>query len=125
MGDDDSKEEQQNLKAKIKLRLEATNKLTSVIPNMYLQRTFNKIAGTSMEEHLTYLEATGDFHEKLRLYFYPRIFENVYADTIDWNQFKPEFYRATLDIKPFKTVLPLILSTLFFILISIPKIRNL
>lgn len=125
MGDDDSKEEQQNLKAKIKLRLEATNKLTSVIPNMYLQRTFNKIAGTSMEEHLTYLEATGDFHEKLRLYFYPRIFENVYADTIDWNQFKPEFYRATSDIKPFKTVLPLILSTLFFILISIPKIRNL
>jgi len=43
-----------------------------------LQLMFNELAGSSLNQHLRFLEATDDFHEELRLFFYPIIFDNDY-----------------------------------------------
>ncbi len=125
MGDDDSKKEQDALKEKIKLREQTSKRIASLVPNMHLQLVFNQLAGTSMSQQMDYLEATDTFHEKLRLFFYPKIFENKHANTVDWNQFTPEYHETRPNVSPIKSMMPIIISSIFMILISIPMTRRL
>ncbi|WP_299312079.1 DUF3526 domain-containing protein [uncultured Aquimarina sp.] len=125
MGDDDSKNEQEALKEKIKLREQTSRQIASVIPNMHLQLVFNRLSGTSMSQQMDYLEATDAFHERLRLFFYPKIFKKQNADTVDWSQFTPEYHKTTSNISPIQSVIPIIIALIFMILISIPMTRRL
>ncbi|GAA4272444.1 DUF3526 domain-containing protein [Aquimarina gracilis] len=125
MGDDDSKKQQEALNDKIKLREQTSRQIATVIPNMHLQLVFNQLAGTSMNQQMEYLEATDAFHEKLRLFFYPKIFEGQHADTIDWNQFKPEYYETEHNLKPIWSIMPIVMASIGMLLISIPMIRRL
>ncbi|WP_109434263.1 DUF3526 domain-containing protein [Aquimarina sp. AU119] len=125
MGDDDSKTQQNALSEKIELRERTSKQIASVIPNMYIQLAFNLSAGTSMSQHIEYLNETEAFHERLRLFFYPKIFEEQHADTIDWNQFTPEYYNTKANLKPVQDMLPLLLASVFMMLISIPMVRRL
>ncbi|TPN87378.1 DUF3526 domain-containing protein [Aquimarina algicola] len=124
MGDDDSKTQREALDQKIKLREQTSMQIASVVPNMHLQLAFNQIAGTSMGQQIDYLEATHAFHEKLRLFFYPKIFEGKHADTIDWDQFTPEYYEIESKVQPTKYLVPLLLASILMVLLSIPKARK-
>ncbi len=124
MGDDDSKGEKEALNDKIKQREKTSKFMASILPNMHLQLAFNYLAGTSMSRQMNYLNATGKFHEKLRLFFYPKIFENHKAEMIDWAQFKPEHFRTDINIKPSRLVLPTLLASLLMVLLSIPNVRK-
>ena len=125
MGDDDSRKERAALLAKIKLREQTSRSMASLLPNMHVQLAFNQLAGTSSEQHIDFLNATEAFHEKLRLYFYPRIFEGDKAETIDWEQFAPEYHQTNTTVKPLRAIMPLVLATAFMVLLSIPKARRL
>ncbi len=125
MGDDDSENEQNAFSEKIRLRENKSVQIASVIPNMHLQLTFNQLAGTSMSQQLEYLNAIDEFHEKLRLFFYPKIFEGKLANTIDWSQFVPEYYKTKTTLKPIKTIIPLIIASIVMIILSIPMIKRL
>ena len=125
MGDDDSKNERENLVDKIKLREQASREMASMVPNMHLQLAFNRLAGTSLGQHMDFLNATEAFHEKLRLFFYPKIFEQHKAESIDWKQFTPTYYQTNTDAKPLWTILPLLLATALMALLSIPKAQRL
>ncbi|GAA3515102.1 DUF3526 domain-containing protein [Aquimarina addita] len=125
MGDDDSKKEREALNKKIRLREQTSKKLATAVPNMYIQLIFNQLSGTSMSQQLNYLDATRQFHEKLRLFFYPTIFEGKKADVIDWSQFTPEYYKERLPVSWLQTILPMILASLFIFLLSIPMIKKL
>ncbi len=125
MGDDDSKNQRDALSKKIKVREQVSKQIASIIPNMHTQLVFNLSAGTSMSQHMGYLNETEAFHEKLRLFFYPKIFEKQDADTIDWSQFTPEYYKTETNLTPVRDLIPLLLASLFMILVSIPMIRRL
>ena len=125
MGDDDSKNERAALNEKIKVRSHVSNQIASVVPNMHLQLAFNQLAGTSLVQHLDYLKATEQFHEKLRLFFYPKIFEEVQADTIDWRQFTPEYHTIKRTITPTPLISPLLIAIAVVLLLSIPMARRL
>ena len=125
MGDDDSKKEKDALSSKIELREQTSRWIASVVPNIHLQLYFNQLAGTSMGQHMNYLQETEAFHEKLRLFFYPKIFEEQHADTVDWKQFKPEYHKAKADLVPMQGMLPLIVASVLLIAFAIPKIRRL
>ena len=125
MGDDDSKSQQDALNEKISVRERTSTQIASIIPNMHIQLAFNQLAGTSMNQHMNYLDETKAFHEKLRLFFYPKIFEEQKAEVIDWNQFTPEYYKKEAYIKPVKEILPLLLAVACMLLISIPMTRRL
>ncbi len=125
MGDDDSKNQQDSLSKKIKLRENISKQISSIIPNMHIQLAFNASAGTSMSQHIDYLHETEAFHEKLRLFFYPKIFEEQHADAINWNQFVPEYSKKENDIESVKNMMPLLVASVLMILISIPMIRKL
>ena len=111
MGDDESLEESKAMRAKIKQRENASRWLATAIPTMHTQLVFNDIARTSLSSHLQLLDQTRDFHERLRLYFYPKIFENAPVKSEDWEKFKPEYARAENTISITHALLPLFLLT--------------
>ncbi len=125
MGDDDSKKEQDALSEKIQLREQTSKRIASIVPNMHMQLAFNQLAGTSMSQHMEYLEATDAFHEKLRLFFYPKIFQAQHADTVDWEQFTPEYYTTKNKPHAVQAILPLVVACIIVLLVSIPMIRRL
>ncbi|MFM7857596.1 MAG: DUF3526 domain-containing protein, partial [Flammeovirgaceae bacterium] len=111
MGDDESLEESKAMRAKIKQREKASRWLATAILTMHTQLVFNDIARTSLSSHLQLLDQTRDFHERLRLYFYPKIFENAPVKSEDWEKFKPEYARAQNTISITHVFLPLFLLT--------------
>lgn len=111
MGDDESLKERMAMRAKIKQRESASRWLATAIPTMHTQLLFNDIARTNLSSHLQLLDQTREFHERLRLYFYPKIFENVPVKSEDWKKFKPEYTRAENTISITFALLPLFLLT--------------
>ena len=125
MGDDDSNAQQLALAKKIRLRENISASISSWIPNLHLQLTLNQLAGTSMQQHMDYLKATEAFHERLRLFFYPKVFEQLYADTINWAQFKPVFHKAEVPASSLQRCLPLLLSIFFISIMILPVLKRL
>ena len=124
MGDDDSNAEQIALDEKIRLREQSSAMISSFVPNLHLQLTLNQLAGTSMRQHMDYLKEAEAYHEHLRLFFYPKVFEELHADTIDWSKIKPIFHKTAVSTSPLKRCFPLILSIFLVGLISIPVARR-
>ena len=124
MGDDDSSAQQEALDKKINLREKTSALIAQWIPNLHLQLTLNQLAGTSMRQHMDYLNEAEAYHERLRLFFYPKVFEELHADTIDWSKIKPVFHKTAVSTSPLKRCFPLILSIFLVGLISIPVARR-
>lgn len=125
MGDDDSQQQREALDAKIRVREQASRALATMVPNMHVQLVFNRLAGTSTTQQLKYLDATKDFHEQLRLFFYPKVFNKSKADTVPWEDFKPAYYKTKSELGVVQTVLPVAVIILILIIISIPMLRRL
>lgn len=121
MGDDESKVEREAMYGKIRSREKLSKKIAQFFPPLQVQLSMNDIANTGLSHHIEFLNATTDFHEKLRLQFYPKIFEDQPASTINWNAYKPEYFKSTSDFNLLKNMLSIILITLFLISTAILK----
>ncbi|UXP30786.1 DUF3526 domain-containing protein [Reichenbachiella agarivorans] len=108
MGDDESLEQSNAMREKLMQREHASRLIALAIPTMYTQLLFNDIANTSLGDHLAFQDKTNEFHEKTRLYFYPKIFENRPVKSEDWSQFKPKYFSKNTDSHPLKLIWPLI-----------------
>jgi ABC-2 type transport system permease protein len=111
MGDDESLQQRKEMRDKILLREKVSRSFGLVIPTMHVQLLFNDIAKTSLRDHLRFLDKTNEFHERMRLYFYPKIFENGAVKDEDWSKFKPEYFSTSDEINWFLLILPLLIST--------------
>ena len=112
MGDDDSRIERDLMNEKIRKREQLGKNIALFFPPLQVQLSMNSIAKTSLSDQMNFLNATTDFHEKLRLDFYPKIFENVSADTVNWDQYKPEYFKKIEVANIFKTSAPILIITL-------------
>lgn len=74
MGDDESRQDAQDLKTKLRQREVASSSIALLIPTLHTQLVFNDLAESGLKNQLNFLEAVEAFHEKNRLYFYPKIF---------------------------------------------------
>lgn len=110
MGDDESQQEGLELKHKLQQREQATAVFAYFSPSIHTQLAFNRLAAADLQQQLQYWEATERFHEKLRLYFYPRIFENTAVKTEKWDSFRVERFVAVVEVDWGKIVLPFALS---------------
>lgn len=116
LGDKESRGESEAMQDKILQRQAMSNQIAQFIPSMHTLLTFNSLAETSLLNHMSFLQYGNDFHEKIRLYFYPKIFSNAAPDKVEWNQFKPEFYEAKdQSVNLFDSVLPLLLGIVIFL----------
>ncbi|MCI9843343.1 DUF3526 domain-containing protein [Flavobacterium pectinovorum] len=112
MGDDESAVQSKELETKLKQRNEAGQNIAQFIPTLHTQIQLNEIAKSDLGNQLLFMEKTNRFHEKLRLYFYPKIFDNADVKKENWSKFKVETFEDTSETNFIKTFLPLVLFNL-------------
>ncbi|QMU62940.1 MAG: DUF3526 domain-containing protein [Flavobacteriaceae bacterium] len=115
MGDDESKEERDAMYLKIEKREALSKKISQFFPPLQMQLSMNAIANTSLTDHVNFLNATTNFHEDLRLQFYPKIFDKLPANSVNWNTFKPEFFKPESEFNLIENIFYTALITMFLI----------
>lgn len=108
-GDYDAREKVADMKMKLRMRSSASESIARFIPTLHAQLRLNKFSQADLANHLHFLDSTERFHEKLRLHFYPKIFEEKEAKSEDWSQFEPVFFNEQSTIGWAQTLLPLLL----------------
>ncbi|TDW51879.1 ABC-2 type transport system permease protein [Flavobacterium sp. 270] len=109
MGDDESAIQSRELESKLKQRNQASQTIAMFIPTLHTQIQLNETAKSDLGNQLLFLKATAKFHEKMRLYFYPKIFDEVPVDKENWKKFKVETFTDSTKIDFFKVILPLLI----------------
>lgn len=122
MGDDESKQERDAMYNKIEKREKLSKSISKFFPPLQVQLAMNDIANTSLTHQVNFLNATTKFHEDLRLQFYPKIFDKKPANSIDWKQYKPEFYKSETTFNLYNNII--YMSCIIILLISFGVIRN-
>ncbi|MDR7209444.1 DUF3526 domain-containing protein [Flavobacterium piscis] len=115
MGDDESAVQSKELETKLKQRNEASQAIAQFIPTLHTQIQLNEIAKSDLGNQLLFMEKTKDFHEKLRLYFYPKIFDNADVKKENWSKFKVATFSDASPMNFAKTLLPLFAFNLLLI----------
>jgi ABC-2 type transport system permease protein len=98
MGDDGARAQREALRAKLLQRERVAATIGWLIPTIHTQRVFNTVSASGMNNHLRFLESLEDFHEQKRLYYYPKIFEDVPVSTEDWQNIRLEYFTEAVEI---------------------------
>ncbi|WP_166922263.1 DUF3526 domain-containing protein [Flavobacterium poyangense] len=123
-GDDDSAQQSKELVTKLEQRNKASQSIAFFIPTLHTQIQLNEIAKSDLGNQLLFLKETKQFHEKLRLHFYPKIFTNAPVNQQKWDQFKVETFSDTTEIKLSKAFLPLLFFNLVLLFLGWMNFRN-
>jgi ABC-2 type transport system permease protein len=91
MGDVDAREDKNTFMQKLYQRENLSKKLSRFIPTLYTQLYNTDLAQSSLSNHLKFLDSTTNFHERLRKYFYPKIFTAAPVLQEDWIRHVPEY----------------------------------
>lgn len=125
MGDDESINESNAMRAKLLEREKMSGAIAFAIPSMHAQMNLNDLARTGLTDYLRLLDSAISFHERTRLYFYPKIFENANTKTEDWSKFQPEFLTPRQSVNWISMTLPLIAVILLLIAWALFRSRKL
>ncbi len=125
MGDLAAKNMSAEMIEKIMLRTTVSEKVALFVPTMHAQLSFNNLTGTDMVSHLNFLKALTEYHENLRLHFYPKIFENNPADVIDWKTHNTKIYSSKRDFSWMRLMLPTLLIVLIIAIFGVLNLRKL
>lgn len=117
MGDDAATPERDALRKKIQQRERASQRLAWAIPTLHAQLQMNDLARTSLTDYIRLLDAAQDFHEKNRLYFYPRIFDQALVHDVDWSQITPAYVPLRAGVNWLLLALPLMAINLLLLLV--------
>ncbi|WP_433777866.1 DUF3526 domain-containing protein [Flavobacterium anhuiense] len=115
MGDDESAEQSKELESKLQQRNRFSELIAQFIPTLHTQIQLNEIAKSDLKNQLLFLNETSKFHEKLRLHFYPKIFDNAPVAEQKWDNYKIETFSDATQINFTKAFLPLLLFILLLI----------
>ena len=110
-GDDQAAPGARSMQHKLAQRNDFTNAVAFILPGIQTQLTLNGIAGSDLQQHLDFQQALRNYHEQLRLYFYPAIFQDQPAKSIDWSQFKLKRYYENGSGAIWQSVLSLVVFT--------------
>ncbi|MEA5403303.1 DUF3526 domain-containing protein [Arcicella sp. DC2W] len=114
IGDDDAAAQATAFKQKLIQRNNASKLIAQFIPTIHTQLQLNEIAQAGLSNQLAFLDETGEFHEKIRLYFYPKIFAEVPVNSENWKKFEAEIFKNQTTNESLQTYLSLIVFSLLF-----------
>jgi ABC-2 type transport system permease protein len=125
MGDDESAEYSNALKNKLLEREKTSTIIGYFLPTLHTQLQLNNIAKSGLKNQIQFLDSTKAFHERKRLYFYPKIFESFPVLDEDWTKHKVEYFIEKENINVFVILSPLFFINilLFFIILFSNKYR--
>ncbi|MDQ6469726.1 DUF3526 domain-containing protein [Flavobacterium sp. LHD-80] len=115
MGDDESSVQSKELESKLEQRNHASEFIAQFIPTLHTQIQLKEIAKSDLRNQLLFLKETTKFHEKLRLYFYPKIFDDAPVDQEKWENFKVETFKDNSETSFINAFLPLLIFNLLLI----------
>lgn len=124
MGDDDAQAQTKQMHEKLWQRERATERISWFIPTLHAQHQLNTIARSGLGNHLQFLDSTAKFHEKKRLYFYPRIFENSPVAQENWQQFGMEYFSEDRTINWVAMLTPFLVITGLLAGVAFLNFRN-
>lgn len=125
VGDDEALATSQKFKEKLHARNEVSRLLTQFIPSVYTQLELESIAGTGLDNQLEFFNHCNQFHEKLRLYFYAKIFSNVPSTEIEWDKFTLEHFKGkNISASGVPMGLPLMFIIIFFSFLAYRNIQS-
>ncbi|WP_080779536.1 DUF3526 domain-containing protein [Chryseobacterium phocaeense] len=124
MGDDESKNQSDQLKAKLWKREEMSRTLSYFVPGLHVQLQLNDLTGSGLADQLRFIEATEKFHENKRLHFYPKIFVNEPTGNINWKNFPLEYYNERSAINWWAALGPLLLFSVLFYYLGVVNFRR-
>ncbi|MEA5256683.1 DUF3526 domain-containing protein [Arcicella aquatica] len=114
MGDDDASAQVKELRQKLAQRNTASANIAQFIPTLHTQLQLNEIAQSSLANQLHFMDETGRFHEKMRLYFYPKIFSELPVASEKWSKFNIETFNDKTVVGSMTSYLSLFAFTLLF-----------
>lgn len=119
MGDDDAAIATKELFAKLWKRNEVTKSLAAFIPGLHTQQAMNDLSRAGLQNQLLFLDSTARFHEKLRLYFYPKIFTAQPVNNENWSAFQVNSFVETTRTAWAWILLPLIFFSTVIYLVTV------
>jgi ABC-2 type transport system permease protein len=114
MGDDESMKQSTELREKLQKRNEISANIAQFIPTIHLQIQLNELAKSGLQNQLLFLDEMNKFHERNRLYFYPKIFSESPVNAENWDKFKVQTFKDKSTINYPKIFLPLLAFILLF-----------
>ncbi|HEY0610921.1 MAG TPA: DUF3526 domain-containing protein [Chitinophaga sp.] len=114
MGDDDARLQSEQMREKLWQREKGSSNIARFLPALYTQHQINTIARSGLGNHLQFLDSTAKFHEKMRLHFYPRIFEEAAVSSENWKAFTTEYFSGDIRIKWLSMLAPVLLMAGLF-----------
>jgi len=114
MGDVESTEARNTMKEKLAQRNRFTQVVGYLLPNVHTQLSLNALAHSDMTNQLNYMEALEQYHEQLRLNFYPMVFDQKPIADEDWDQYELEYFREDRTVMWGYSLWPLIILSLVF-----------
>ena len=124
MGDDESRVQAKEMQDKLWQREKTSELIACFVPTLHTQHQLNTIARAGLSDHLQFLDSTTNFHEKMRLYFYPKIFGEAPVMSEDWKIFKMEHFSAESKTNWITMLIPLILASTLFVILSVINFRK-
>ncbi|MBC7922988.1 MAG: DUF3526 domain-containing protein, partial [Ferruginibacter sp.] len=115
MGDDESAKQAGELRLKLQQRETTSRDIAQFIPTIHTQIQLNEIARSGFGNQLRFLDNTSKFHEKTRLYFYPKIFDNSPVNSENWGNFKVEMFSDNSSVDYLKAFIPFLLFIFLFV----------
>jgi ABC-2 type transport system permease protein len=114
VGDDEASRAASALRQKVGQRETVSRQLAQFIPPLHAQLQLNELARSGLGNQLRFQEATGRFHEKLRLHFYQRMFTDTPVKAENWNRFDVQTFRDEAPVSGLAGLLPLLVFTGLF-----------
>ncbi|CCH55102.1 hypothetical protein BN8_04337 [Fibrisoma limi BUZ 3] len=114
MGDDESARESGELRQKLQQREAVSHAFGLLIPSLHAQLQLNELAQSGLGNQLRFLDETTRFHERLRLYFYPKIFSNYPVKAERWDRHTVKTFSDCSPIRAGYVLLPPMLFGLLF-----------
>jgi len=121
MGDDESKTERDAMYNKIEKRERVSKQIAQFFPPLQVQLAMNDIANTSLTHQVQFLNATTNFHEDLRLGFYPKIFDNDAVSSVNWKNYKPSYFKVTNEFSIIKNLIYMVITILILVGLGVLK----
>jgi ABC-2 type transport system permease protein len=122
MGDDEALNESILLKNKLKKRLFFAENLGLLFPTIHSQLSLNNISKSDLGNYLQFISALERFHEKNRLYFYPKIFNNETIQAQELNKINLTHFTEKQKINWAWNLCPLAITSFILFLFSFKKL---